>query len=167
MLLGGLTILAAWKLVHWKKWREYYPTVLFLIAASLLSSTIMQHHRLWVFAPSGWLSTHALTDLFHTFITFPATVFIFLSLYPENKILRVCHVLLWIVTFSGAEYLTYRMGLMRYDFGWSWGWSVVLNCALFPVLRIHYLNPILAWIIYFVCLLFIWNVFGFSIEMLQ
>jgi hypothetical protein len=167
IMLGGFAVLAAWKLTHWKKWRKYYPTVLFLVATNLLSSVITQHHRLWVFLPSNLFPTHSLTDLFHTLVTFPATVFIYLSLYPKNLLLQICHVLLWILIFSGGEYLTYRMALLRYDNGWSFSWSVFINCLLFPILRIHYSSPILAWILYFTFLLLIWNVFGFSIEMLQ
>lgn len=167
LLLGALAILSAIIFTKWKNWKEYYPTILFMLVLNLAMSSLTHNHRLWIFCESAFLTTHTISDLFHTFITFPCTVLLYLSHYPRQKTYQVYFVLAWAFLYSWAEFLFGYLGLMTYANGWSWSWSAAFNFIMFPILRVHYSNPLLAWALSFAVLLFIWYHFTFSLDMLK
>jgi hypothetical protein len=167
LILAALGIVCALLFTKWKYWKEYYPTILFMMTVNLAMSSIAHNHKLWIFMPSSVLTTHSMSDLVHTFITFPATVLIFLSHYPQNMTHQIYFTLAWAALYSCAEFFFEHLGLMTYDNGWSLVWSGLFNCVMFPILRVHYLNPLPAWLLAGLVLTFIWFHFGFSFEMLR
>lgn len=167
ILLAAAGIFFALIFVKWRHWKEYYPTVLFMLVMNLTMSMITRDHRLWIFLPSSVLTTHTLSDPVHTFITFPATVLLFLSYYPHRLRHQVYFTAAWAALYSWTEFFFSYLGLMTYDNGWSIVWSTLFNCAMFPILRLHYLNPIMAWALSGLILALIWSGFGFSSEMLK
>lgn len=162
-----IIVLMAWRLTNWKNRKEYYPTVLFMISVNLLSTIVTYNHRLWVFLPSGFLATHIQSNLFETYTVFPAAVFMYLSHFPQQRIARICYILAWIPSFLLIEVIMHIFGLVAYENGWSLAWSAAFDCVMFPLLWIHYLSPVWAWLLSGVFILFIWHHFGFTFEMLK
>ncbi|MDO6849136.1 hypothetical protein Q4S57_14345 [Priestia megaterium] len=37
----------------WRRYQEYYPTLLFWVTGNLLYEVLLFHHRVWVFHPVG------------------------------------------------------------------------------------------------------------------
>lgn len=167
LLLGVLTIFFTVRFTKWRNWREYYPTILFMIAVNLTASCITHNQRLWIFCESSFLTTHMISDLFHTFITFPCTVLLYLSHYPRQRTHQVYYTLTWAFLYSWAEFCFACLGLVTYTNGWSLAWSVIFNCVMFPILRVHHSNPLLAWALSITVTIFIWYHFNFSLDMLN
>jgi len=159
-------VLAAWKWAKWKNWKEYYPTIVFMLLLSSLESLVSANHHLWIQIKDPFASI-TLNSLLISFTCFPATVLLYLSHYPKQYLHQFLYILVWASINSGIELVMHRLGLIVYDNGWSLPWSVLVNCAMFPVLRIHYTRPLLAWCLSAVFVVFFLFQFGFTIDMLK
>lgn len=162
-----LFICAGWQWSDWRNWRIYYPTVLFMMALSLLENVLTSNHKLWMMVNGPFTTSSLANSLLVTFTTFPATVLLYLSYYPQRVSRKIRYMLLWVSLYSIIEYIMVRLGYFIYANGWSLGWSVVFNVFIFPILRLHYKMPLLAWLCSGIILLFIWLHFGLSLEMLK
>ena len=89
--------------------------------------------------------THDTTNLLVILFLHPCTMLIFLSYYPKLIKKHVAYILLWIVTYSSAEYLTVGLGWFSYSNGWTMGWTILFNCIIFPLSYLHYKKPLWAW----------------------
>ncbi|MDR3563701.1 MAG: hypothetical protein P4N59_20020 [Negativicutes bacterium] len=167
IILAVLGIVCALLLTKWRHWKDYYPTIVFMIALNATMATITHDHRLWIFMPSSILTSHTVSDLMHTYITFPVTVLLFFSHYPRRKTHQLFFILAWAALYSWVEFLFEQLGLIVYTNGWSFLWSALFNCVMFPILRVHYQYPLLAWALSGLVLTFIWLHFGFTLEMLR
>lgn len=47
-VFNGL-LLAGIKWGNWRRWRDYYPTILFFIIGDLLYSCLLYNHQLWAY----------------------------------------------------------------------------------------------------------------------
>jgi len=159
--------LVAWKWSNWRNWREYYPTLLFMMLVSLATTVITYNHRLWIFLPIFFLSTHVLADLWIVFLFYPSTIFLYLSNYPQQRMHQVFYIFGWAIILGGVEATEMLLNLITYDYGWSLAWSVTFDVVMFTILRVHYLNPLLAWGLAATFFTFIWFHFGFFVEMLK
>jgi len=59
----------------WKRWREYYPTVLYMCMGDLIYNFLTKDEKLW-----RWESpvfTHTFLDILWIFTIFPAIVIVF------------------------------------------------------------------------------------------
>lgn len=163
-----LYVVAAYLWADWRNWKEYYNTYIFMVAANFFASILMFNHTLWVFYPTFLLPNHTLTEFYIVFIAYPAIVLLFLSRYPENGGIReLGWNLLWVGALSVSEIIAYYFGVIAYKNNWSFGWSVIHNLIMFPSLRLHYINPVWAWVVGGVYLAFIWMYFNFSIHDLK
>lgn len=146
LLLGFL--FAAWRWGDWRNWRNYYPTMLFTMLVNIMASYLAYHHLLWVFTPDHLIKTHTVLNLFNTFTILPLTTFLFLSHLPRTTLLKQCYyIILWILLYGIIEAVDQQQGGITYLHGWSLWWSVLLNCAMFPILAIHRHHPLIAWLI--------------------
>jgi hypothetical protein len=140
-------ILFAIKFVDWKNWQSYYPTVQYFMVCNLLYNFIFYNHTLWRYkaVTLDWLN-HTLIDITFTFFIMPVVIMIFLRFYPKGRkqYLYLCG---WIAYFTVIEYLFYKKGLFIYENDWDIFWSAVFNLILFTVVRIHYKNPLIAFIV--------------------
>jgi hypothetical protein len=162
-----LFVFSAWLWSDWKNWRKYYPTMLFMTTVSLLENIITANHKLWMMVNSPFITSSLANGLFVTFVSFPAVLLLYLSHYPQKKSRKVCYVLLWASFYSMIEYGMGCLGFYAYANGWSLGWSVMINVCMFPILRIHYQKPLLAWLCSGILILFVWFNFGFSLELFK
>lgn len=167
IILASFFLLAAWKWSKWRNWQEYYPTIVFMMALSLLEIIITDNHKLWLLVKTPSPSSPVMNTLFVTATVFPATVLLYLSNLPDKPVRQVCYILMWISLYSLIETLLGHFGMVSYRNGWSLQWSILFNCAMFPILRVHYSNPLLAWFLSGIVLIFIWMVFDFSLELIK
>lgn len=141
-------LLAAWKWSDWKNWKIYYPTYLFLTALSFISDFIMYNHSLWLYCPSPNFPNHTAVALFYAFTIYPATVLLFLSRYPtESYTKQAVYIVCWVTVYSAMEAVSLIVGIGSYYNGWTLWWSILVNIVLFISIRVHFTNPLLAWLI--------------------
>lgn len=138
---------AAWKFGDYKNWRIYYPTMLYFITGDFLYSLLTYKHPLWAFE-SPLLNT-TFSDLLICFVFFPSTLLIFLPHFPKGLKKQVPYVLLWVFSYTFIEFISFKLGYFSYHNGWSIWWSLLFNCIMFPMLRLHHSKPLAAWPISF------------------
>ena len=65
----------------WRRYQEYYPTLLFWVTGNLLYEVLLFHHRVWVFHPVGidhlFLPDHLMVSLGITLIIYPFVIPVF------------------------------------------------------------------------------------------
>ena len=158
-------LFALWKWGDWKNWNKYYPTFLFLLLGDFLYQYLLSDfYPMWKYNPQGIDDNIGLT---HThiaftimFVKYPATILIYLSKFPENnKIKQIFYVGAWVLLYILNELNDLKFNLIKYDHGWSIWWSLLFNCVMFSILRIHYVKPLLAWLLSIIFILFLWKVF--------
>ncbi|WP_053361604.1 CBO0543 family protein [Bacillus sp. FJAT-27251] len=156
---------ALWKWGDWRNWRLYYPTLLFLLLGDFLYQYLLvDHYPMWKYTPQGMDAELGLTHT-HIFLSimlvkYPATVMIYLSKFPKERLIKqVLYILFWIGIYSVNEFIDLKTNLMTHEHGWSLGWSVLFNTVMFIVLKIHFHKPPAAWVISILFILFLWNMF--------
>lgn len=165
-------LLIALKFGKWKNWKQYYPTLLFMVVGNLLYSFLFKDYPLWRFEHTfekDVLPTRMSIDLLKTFTSFPILAFIYLSLLPEEGTFRtyIKHLLTWTVLFFVIEWISEKFGMITYHHGWSMWWSLGFDFSMFTLLAIHYKRPILALILSAIFILFLWNAFHIQFELLE
>lgn len=156
ILIAFWTVFAAWRWADWKNWRTYYPTMLFIIVGESVYLFLFGKDRLWDL--TNTILKDKQTELMYLFIILPGSTFIYLSNIPETIKRQIIHMLKWIVIFSGVEYIGFLLHKITYNHGWNWGWSVVFDCIMFSMLRLHHTKPALAFGVSFcisICLMFV------------
>jgi hypothetical protein len=118
-----------------RRWKQYYPTVLYVSFCNLLYVVLAENRPTWAFYSP--LLTPKASDLLNTFLLLPSTTMLYLYFFPESKSRRVIYYLLWIAGFSALEYIWQLLKLIRYDHGWNLLWSVAFYFAMFFAIRLH------------------------------
>jgi hypothetical protein len=142
IILAVLLIAACYKWGDWKNWKEYYPTCLYYIIGDFSYNILFHDHLLWEY---GKLYTHTFSDYFDAFFVAPPTIILFLTHFPVKPIIKLLYTLCWVCVYTFIEYLSRTFGYIKYDYGWNIIWSFGVFCVLFPLLRLHYKKPLLAW----------------------
>lgn len=146
LILGVITLLAAWRYGDWKNWRQYHHTMMYFAMGNLLYNFLTANHFLWKLKPD-FLPNHSLTEMVYTFVTFPATALMFLSAYPEQYKKLIGHYLKWIGIYIGVEWFFMITDRILYQHGWSLYWSILFDFTMFPMLRLFHKKPLLAYVI--------------------
>jgi len=156
-------IIIAYFLGDWNNLEKYYPTILFVMVVNVTASFLTYHHTLWNFNPDYLVKTYTIIELLNSYIVLPCTVFVFLSNFPPfSNILQYTYIGLWIIIYSTIELLDSMIGGISYQHGWSWQISTLFDCAIFSIIRIHYIRPVWAWGITFLLGAAIVTIFNFS-----
>ncbi|UFJ39721.1 hypothetical protein LOK74_16900 [Brevibacillus humidisoli] len=148
-LIAGWIVFAAWKWGDWADWRRYHATMLYIALGNLMYHMLTKDHWLWKLQPD-LLPTHVITEVIYTLIIFPLSAFLFLSNDPPDRKGKILHTVKWIIIYVGLEFIGMLTGRVLYQLGWNLFWSAVFNCIMFPMLRLHYHNPVLAYPLSFV-----------------
>jgi hypothetical protein len=149
-------LISAWKWGDWRNWEKYHPTLMYFAMGNLLYNFLTANHFLWKLEPD-FLPNHSMTEMVYTFITFPATAFLFLSNYPKETHKIFLHYLKWIFIFVAVEWVFSRTGRILYQYGWSLGWSAIFDCTMFPMLWLFYRKPLIAYgISAIMCVFWVW-----------
>ncbi|MGV3464192.1 MAG: CBO0543 family protein [Heyndrickxia sp.] len=147
----------------WKRWNEYYPTLLFWIIGNLFQGTALYHYRVWEFIPVGMdhllLPTHTVIGLAITGIIYPFVIPVFLGRLPETLFKKICWIIFWILIFQVVETIAYINNSITYHHGWSLGWSFIFNVVTFALLPIHQWKSWLAWLLGVLFIVILWIIF--------
>lgn len=132
----------------WRRWREFYPTILYMIIGNLTCSYVFYQYRLWIFSSfmGDTMTCMVIKDLIY-----PSAVILFLTHYPEGAMKQLLYILGWAVVNTALEYFALLLGGIYYDHGWTLFWSFILLFAAFALVRLHYKKPLLVWIPSLVC----------------
>jgi hypothetical protein len=142
--VGIIALITVWRRGVWRNWEKYHHTMMYFAIGNLLYNFLTANYFLWKLKPD-FLPNHSMTEMVYTFITFPATTLLFLASYPQDNKKKIIHYLKWLAIYIGVEWFFNATGRILYQHGWSLFWSIVFDLTLFPMLRIHYKKPLLAY----------------------
>jgi hypothetical protein len=158
VFLSFFIILVIWKWGDWRNWKKYHTVMLYFALGNLLYNFLTANHFLWRLE-ADFISNHTLTEILYTFIVFPGTALLFIGNYPEGRGLKkvIGHFALYIGWYIGVEWIFSQTGHIQYQHGWSYWWSVAFDFLMFPMLRLFYKHPLLAYILSIpIAIFFIW-----------
>ncbi|MET3695904.1 CBO0543 family protein [Bacillus oleivorans] len=144
-----LYIIAAWKWGDWKHWRDYYPTILFLVIGDLLYQFMLHDYSMWEFVPVGLQQfniTHTHVAIMEMVFKYPSTILLYLGNFPNSRFKRIAYIGLWVIIYSTEEWFKMMQGSMIHVNGWSMHWSILFNVVMFTLLAVHHRRPLLAWV---------------------
>jgi hypothetical protein len=155
--IGFVTAALIWG--DWRNWQKYYSTILFTYVVNLVELVLTYNYTLWRFHDSlPGLPNHVPTVFVILFINFTSSILIFLGRFPHRKWQQLLWTLLFIAINSLLEWIALPTHHITYDHGWTFGWSVAINCLMYLILRLHYTRPPLAWAVTLACFVFfIWH----------
>ncbi|MCA1065776.1 CBO0543 family protein [Rossellomorea sp. AcN35-11] len=142
-----LFILSAWHWGDWKNWKQYYPTMLYMIINAVLFNVLTYEYPTWEWRDhSGVFPNHTLLDLWIIYTQFPAVVLLYLSHYPKSFKRKVLRWLIWVGIFTGLEVSVGIVKYIVYDNSWNIWWSIIFNMITFVMIPLHYRRPLLTWL---------------------
>lgn len=153
-------ILAAWHWGDWKNLNQYHATMLYMPFMNLFYLFLTSTYPLWRLQPDLGLPFTIVVALY-SFIVFPCTVLIYLSHYPDPPKKQILHIIKWVVIYIGVEWVGNMLTRITYGHDWHLGWSFLFVLVMFPMLRLHYKKPILAYLVSFfviVLLLYLFDI---------
>ncbi|WP_257348861.1 CBO0543 family protein [Pseudalkalibacillus decolorationis] len=156
-------LLAAWRWADWNNWREYHTTMLYMPLMNLLYLFFCNDYLLWKIKPEFGL-TYTFIEILYTFIIFPTTVLLFLSNYPEGQVNKLFHYLKWIFIYICLEWIGSSFDRIGYSNGWNIGWSFGFLLFMFPMIRLHYKRPFLAYVISVVIIILLLSLFNVPLD---
>jgi len=143
-MLLFLSILIAWKWGDWRNWQLYYPTVLFMVLGDLSYIIISNAKPLWQYESPIFSSNFV--EALICLVVFPCTCLIFLPLCSKvSKSKRIVYILFWASLYTSVEWISFSLGYFSHQNGWSFYWSFGFNCAMFPLLLLHFKKPLWVW----------------------
>ena len=142
IIIGLITVIAAWKWGDWRNWKLYYPTMLFIALGNLTYCLLTCNFPLWQYE-SPLLQTTTI-NLLTSLIGFPLTILIYLTYFPKILAKQIMYIVAWIAYFTLAEWLSYKLEFFSYHNGWNIWWSLLFNCIMFPTLWLHHKRPLWA-----------------------
>ncbi|MFC0270480.1 CBO0543 family protein [Metabacillus herbersteinensis] len=93
-------------------------------------------------------------------VKYPATIFIYLSKYPQGKrIKKILYTAAWVLLYAVNETIDLSFNLLKYYNGWNFWWSIMFSTVMFTLLRVHYKKPLAAWLLSIGFIVFLWNLF--------
>lgn len=123
-----------------KKWKNYYETMIYVSFCNLLYNVLCHDQQTWKYQPD-FLLNHKTADLINTFVLLPSSTILYLHFFPMHKFKKVFYYLGWIAGFSSLEYLWFKFGRISYDEGWNFLWSIGFYFAMFFAIKVHNSNP--------------------------
>lgn len=147
-------IIASWRRWDQEHFHKCHTTILYMSLLNLLYAFLTSGYTLWEIQPDLGLPS-PIVSMLYTFIIFPCTVILYLSRYPKSVKSQVIHNIKWITIYMGVEWLGSLFSRIIYDHGWDLGWSFLFVLIMFPMLRLHYKKPLLAYLLSIIFIAFI------------
>jgi hypothetical protein len=69
--------------------------------------------------------------------------------------MQTAYITLCAVFMSLAEGVFVILKFTTYHNGWNFGWTVLFWFTMFPTLRLHHARPLLAWLVFAICAIFV------------
>ncbi|MDZ5472930.1 CBO0543 family protein [Bacillus sp. 31A1R] len=163
-------------LIKWgdyKNWKKYYPTFLFFVVGDFAYHYLLSDiYPMWRYTPQGFDKNIDLTNTHISLsvmaVKYPATTLIYLSKFPkENMIYKILYVAGWVCLYTINEGIDLKLHLIKHFNGWNLYWSILFNIFIFSILKIHFTRPIVAWLLSFIFIVFLWNVFNVPKEVFR
>ena len=148
IILTAALIAACWKWGAWRRWREFYPTVLYVIIGNLAYDFVFSDWRLWLY--NSFLGA-TFVGLIINFLIYPSGVMLFLAHYPERKWKQAGYIFACAVFCTLIEYVSILTGGLLYFHGWNILSSLLLFLGMFALIRFHYKKPLFAWLVSLAC----------------
>lgn len=139
---------ACWKWGAWRRWKEFYPTILYMIIGNLTCAYVFYEYPLWMF---NSFAGDTMMCLVIKDLIYPPAVILFLTHYPEGAVKQLLYITAWAAVNTLLEYIAYVLGGIYYEHGWSLLWSFVLLLIGFALVRLHYKKPLFVWIPSLIC----------------
>ena len=90
LVLNAIFLVMGLKWGDWKNWKKYHATILFLWFGDLLYNVICYQYIMWQYKESifaeTFLTNHVIITLLIMFVSYPATVLIYLGRFPQEKV---------------------------------------------------------------------------------
>ncbi|WP_243290964.1 CBO0543 family protein [Bacillus sp. FJAT-47783] len=161
---GIVSLLIGLKFGDWRNYKKYYPTILFLIIGDLLYNILTYHDPAWRYTKTWLLQNHTLVNLWIMITVYPSTVIIYLFYFPKKKMKQVFYILLWVMIYILLEIIGLHVfGLINHFNGWNMWWSLLFDVILFVILPIHQRNPLVAWGLSLIVIIFFLTTFDVKI----
>lgn len=144
LALTLLMVVFVWWMGAWKEWQKYHTTMMYFALGNVTYNFLTANYFLWKMKPD-FFPNHSLTEMAYTFIVFPATSLLFLYNYPTTTKKKFWHYIRWIGVFILVEWFFTTNDRMVYQHGWNLMWSAIFDVSMFPMLRLHYKRPLLAY----------------------
>lgn len=154
-ILGVIFIVLCILSGKWKKWKEYYSTILYLFIADIVCDYLLCEKPLWAF--NEYTEKYPILEIALTSLLYPSFVILFLEYYPEKLRRKISYLILWTSFFSILEFIAYKLGDFLYYDVWNIYYSIGFYVVMLSLIRLHYKRPLITWFIS-VCtaFLFIW-----------
>lgn len=147
LLAAGYAI-ACYRWGDWRRWRDFYSTILYVIIGDLAYQFVFCDYRLWSY--TGFLG-HTYTALLIMFLVFPQAVILYLTHFPAGLIKRIFYISTWAAVNTMIEEIACVTNGLRYEHGWNLFASFVLFFVAFGLIRIHHEKPLLVWPVSLIC----------------
>jgi hypothetical protein len=148
IILSAAAIAACLKWGAWKRWREFYPTILYVITGNLVFCFVFRNYLLWSY--NSFLG-ETYIGLINIFLIYPPVVILYLTHYPEEKLKQLFYILGWTAAGSLVEAITLFTGGITYHHGWNMLWSALIFLGMLILLRLHYKKSLAVWPISLLC----------------
>jgi hypothetical protein len=142
------SVFSAYRWGDWRNWEKYYSTILFFGLLDLAQNCVYHSMPLWTYTCTiGIRLPHTLISLFWVLIIYPATILIYIYLFPKTLKKQVIYVGLWVIGYILMELMLCLTKGIEYHNNWSIWSSVLFNCGMFTILWVHYKKPVIAWVL--------------------
>ena len=163
ILINIFYMIAGYKWGDWRNWKQYYSTILFFIIGDFLYNFLLYKQSMWLFHDLI-LPNHTTITILAMFVSYSATVLIYLGRFPKGGGKRSLWFLIWVGIYLSAEYFNNKFGFITYHNGWNMWWSVLFTCIIFIILPIHHKRPLLAWLLSIIIIVSLLSIFDVKIS---
>ncbi|WP_453989742.1 CBO0543 family protein [Bacillus nitroreducens] len=172
LVYNAILLFAAAKWGDWRGWRIYYPTILFFIVGDLLKNVLYHDCSVWTYQETVFaqhiLINHTFISLLIMCVAYPATVLIYLGRFPNKWWKKLLWIGLWVLLYVMIEYINLEyLHLIKHHHGWTMLWSLLFNLVMFPLLRLHQKQPLIALGLSIIWIIFLISMFPIPLEHLK
>jgi len=148
IFISLISIFICYKFGDWRNWHKYYPTILFFILSNTVYILLTYNHPLWQYE---WaLLPKIFSDLLICITVYPSTIMVFFSHFPKKLKRIIPYITFYVAVYTIVEFISINLGYFSYHNGWNIWNSVIFNYLMFPLLILHYKNPLYAWMVAFI-----------------
>jgi hypothetical protein len=153
-VLGCLCLFSSWRWGDWRNLEKYYPTLLYVLLCNLIYKVIaLSQFHLWQARDD--IMGQPLAFFYYTFFTFIPGVFLYLSNYSDSIKKQIFHIVKWLSIFMGVEWIGYKyFNAINYFNGWTIWWSLIFDLMMLILIRIHFVNYKIGFLLSIPCTFF-------------
>ncbi|MCA1054955.1 hypothetical protein LCM10_08160 [Rossellomorea aquimaris] len=146
----------------WSRWKDFLPTIYYFSFFNMFYQYIsLSIKKVWELEQV--FISQFITDFVYTFIAYPALVVMFLHKFPDHLRSKVLYVAQYILVSVFIEWIAYQSGNIVYFNGWTIWWTAFFYSTMYPMLYLHYVKPLTAYVLSFILIAFYFYMFDVSI----